>query len=97
MPTAQVSWREWHLTDNDSMNACAEEIYGMTPSFRSGYQRMRDDQGNEVRELTIFPPLPELKNVSPAASIGMWVIVVGGSLQVLTDEQYAVWRAALNG
>lgn len=84
MPTALITWDEWHLTDAATMDSCAEGLFAGTPSIRSAVQRMRDGAGNELRRLDLFLPDDTKREVD----LGQWVVVLGGALQVMSDEQH---------
>lgn len=88
MPTAELSWDEWHLTDSAAIDTCAEDLFNAEPSYRSTVGRMRDDSGNALRHMDIFLP----DNTKIGVDVDQWVVLIAGMLQVMTPEQYTAWR-----
>jgi hypothetical protein len=72
----------WVLADQAAIDACAEDLYAA--GFDCRVLRGHDEHGGEIRKLEIYLPDRQVD-----AELGLVVIMLFGTLQVITAEQYA--------
>lgn len=80
------SWSSWVLSDQESIDTCAEEL--MAAGWYNTVKRGRDmaTPPNPVRSMQIYDPVDEQKHYDPV--LGQAVVLMGSMLLVMPLADY---------